>query len=209
MQTFLPYPNFALSAHVLDYRRLGKQRVECITILRTISPQNRAGTGWAHHRCTMMWRGYEAALCLYADCVIKEWKRRGYSNNLPSPRSSDGASTFGYPDSWATGKIVVPEWLSLTRLHASHRAALLSKDLAWYQQFCWDESPRQDYWWPGRLPSVGDYVIGPEQRVMMVSEMPSHRDVRVIPPDGGDTLSIARLDFFTDVWRRGVSDGRV
>ena len=37
MQTFLPYPSFDASAKVLDYRRLGKQRVEAYQILNTIT----------------------------------------------------------------------------------------------------------------------------------------------------------------------------
>lgn len=45
MQTFLPYPNFAASARVLDNRRLGKQRVECVQILKAIQPGY--ATGWA------------------------------------------------------------------------------------------------------------------------------------------------------------------
>jgi len=34
MQTFLPYPDFERSARVLDVKRLGEQRVECIQVLR-------------------------------------------------------------------------------------------------------------------------------------------------------------------------------
>jgi len=34
MQTFLPYPDFAASSAVLDDRRLGKQRVEALQIVR-------------------------------------------------------------------------------------------------------------------------------------------------------------------------------
>ncbi|MDQ1681515.1 MAG: hypothetical protein QOH99_56, partial [Frankiaceae bacterium] len=34
MQTFLPYADFGASARVLDDRRLGKQRVETLQILR-------------------------------------------------------------------------------------------------------------------------------------------------------------------------------
>lgn len=37
MQTFLPYPDFAQSAACLDNKRLGKQRVECLQILRALS----------------------------------------------------------------------------------------------------------------------------------------------------------------------------
>lgn len=36
MQTFLPYPDFKKSASVLDNKRLGKQRLECLQILRTL-----------------------------------------------------------------------------------------------------------------------------------------------------------------------------
>lgn len=34
MQTFLPYPDFKKSLQALDYRRLGKQRVEAYQIIR-------------------------------------------------------------------------------------------------------------------------------------------------------------------------------
>jgi hypothetical protein len=36
MQTFLPYEDFTLSAQVLDYRRLGKQRVEALQIYNVL-----------------------------------------------------------------------------------------------------------------------------------------------------------------------------
>jgi len=37
MQTFLPYPDFERSARALDLKRLGKQRVECIQVLRGLT----------------------------------------------------------------------------------------------------------------------------------------------------------------------------
>ena len=37
MQTFLPYESFEESASVLDWRRLGKQRVEGMQIINAIS----------------------------------------------------------------------------------------------------------------------------------------------------------------------------
>lgn len=37
MQTFLPYDSFKKSARVLDQRRLGKQRVECLQILGALT----------------------------------------------------------------------------------------------------------------------------------------------------------------------------
>ena len=43
MQTFLPYPDFAASAAALDTRRLGKQRVEALQVLRALT---RVTYGW-------------------------------------------------------------------------------------------------------------------------------------------------------------------
>ena len=36
VNTFLPYPDFVKSAKALDYKRLGKQRVEAWQILRAL-----------------------------------------------------------------------------------------------------------------------------------------------------------------------------
>ena len=41
MQTFLPYESFAESAKVLDWRRLGKQRVEGMQIIKAITGEKR------------------------------------------------------------------------------------------------------------------------------------------------------------------------
>jgi hypothetical protein len=50
MQTFLPYPDSKKSIQTLDYRRLGKQRVEAYQILRAIT----YGSGWRYHPVTKM-----------------------------------------------------------------------------------------------------------------------------------------------------------
>ena len=36
MQTFLPYPDFRESLESLDYKRLGKQRVEALQLVKSI-----------------------------------------------------------------------------------------------------------------------------------------------------------------------------
>ncbi|MCW2903762.1 MAG: hypothetical protein JWO67_6027 [Streptosporangiaceae bacterium] len=46
MQTFLPYADFTATAQVLDPRRLGKQRVETLQVLRGLTV---TGYGWRHH----------------------------------------------------------------------------------------------------------------------------------------------------------------
>ena len=57
MQTFLPYPDFKKTAKCLDYRRLGKQRVECKQILNALQKRKGGITkgGWVNHPATKMW----------------------------------------------------------------------------------------------------------------------------------------------------------
>lgn len=131
MQTFLPYPNFACSAMVLDRQRLNKQVLEARQILGAI----RNGGGWRNHPAVKMWRGHEAALMMYHDVCLREWLRRGYKSTqeqfLPAP--SD---------------VVMPSWLGRGDFHASHRAALLRKDPRHYGVFGWTEEPSGEYVWP-------------------------------------------------------------
>ena len=84
MQTFLPYPDFKKSLQTLDYRRLGKQRVEAYQILRAI----KYGGGWQHHPVTKMWRNHINALKLYHNLCIDEWVRRGYKNSMEKMKIS-------------------------------------------------------------------------------------------------------------------------
>ena len=49
MQTFLPFKSFQKTAKCLDYRRLGKQRVETMQILKALSQEN---YGWKNHPAT-------------------------------------------------------------------------------------------------------------------------------------------------------------
>ena len=59
MQTFLPYESFAESAKVLDWRRLGKQRVEGMQIIKAITGEKRLDgkpyKGWINHPASVMW----------------------------------------------------------------------------------------------------------------------------------------------------------
>lgn len=130
MQTFLPYPDFRLSAMCLDRRRLGKQRVEARQILKAIQQ----GGGWSKHPATRMWYPYPAALTHYGNVMIREWMARGYKNTmqlLPTP------DRFTYP-----------AWLGSTAFHQSHQSNLLSKDWEYYSQFGWEVQPGLPYIWP-------------------------------------------------------------
>jgi hypothetical protein len=149
MQTFLPYPNFDHSVRVLDYRRLGKQRLECNQILSALRAESSMPVGWTNHPATKMWKGYEEALHVYCQMCVNEWIARGYHNTMSVWFDEDWQ---GYKGSWCNGvdarKVQVPPWLGDARFHASHRAALLWKDPGHYGQFGWTEEPELNYVWP-------------------------------------------------------------
>ena len=81
MQTFLPYKSFDESLKSLDYRRLGKQRVEAMQILNVLLGRTET-KGWSNHPITRMWEGYEPSLQLYFNMCVEEWVNRGYNNNM-------------------------------------------------------------------------------------------------------------------------------
>jgi len=134
MITFLPLPSFEESAKVLDRRRLGCQRGECLLLLKTLAGED---TRWINHPIISMWRGHEQALAVYGCSICVEWKRRGYKDSTHE-RIMDYMDSEKYP-------IVYPVWDE--RLYASHRAALLYKAPEWYSQFGWEEEPKIEYWW--------------------------------------------------------------
>ena len=161
MQTFLPYPDLLKSLMVLDYRRLGKQRVETKQLLKSMAYAGYATTetvnlknlfvntewenkideifgvnykGWANHPARIMWQRNPGALAVYHDLSIIAWVRRGYKNSM-LPLS-------------VAGKHRLPEWFGNEEFHASHRSNLLRKDPVWYGNYEWTESPDMEYVWP-------------------------------------------------------------
>ena len=129
MQTFLPYPDFKESLQTLDYRRLGKQRVEAYQIIRAL----RYGGGYSHHPAVKMWRGHLNALKLYYNYALDEWIRRGYKNKMEKMPIH--------------GRIVFPQWFGKDKFHAAHRSNLLRKDQIYYGRNGWQEKPDLPYLW--------------------------------------------------------------
>tara|TARA_Y100000593_G_C4274774_1_gene319456 strand:+ start:819 stop:1292 length:474 start_codon:yes stop_codon:yes gene_type:complete len=137
MQTFLPYPEFDKSAQVLDYQRLGKQRVEAMQIINAIEGKPRKDgkpyKGWLNHPCTVMWRDHVDALKFYCNIMIKEWISRGYNNTM---------EIYKVPT-----KIIYPKWLHHSKFHASHRSNLMRKDYEYYSGYGWVDNPEDPYVW--------------------------------------------------------------
>lgn len=127
MQTFVPEITFEEIAKSLDYRRLGKQRVECLQILRA----NLGITdGWRNHPASKMWRNSPAGLCAYGVAMCAEWIARGYKDTctekmiaLIEPNAED-----------------LPSWWGRTDIIESHRSNLIRKYPEFYRPR-WAETP--------------------------------------------------------------------
>lgn len=117
MQVFVPATSFRRIAEVLDDKRLGKQRVECLQILKSIFNS----TGWKHHPAVKMWHGSTRALIEYAISICIEWRRRGFNDSL-LPMFKSMRRKFK-----TLALCVLPPWWGDERVHSSHRAALLHK----------------------------------------------------------------------------------
>lgn len=142
MQTFLPHRSFRRSVEVLDWKRLGKQRVECKQLLNALLRPETA-KGWKNHPAAKMWKGHELPLCRYAIKVCEEWRTRGYKDEQLQYFNAlyKELKLKGY-------KYILPDWLGKKRFHASHRSNLLRKDQEHYGQFGWKEGPDLPYHWP-------------------------------------------------------------
>lgn len=136
MQTFLPYPDYMLSAQALDNKRLGKQRVEAWQILDALLNNK---WGWRSHPAVKMWRGAEYGLCNYGIAVCKEWQLRGFKDTMLNRFLSVKSACYGATQ---------PSWFRDERFHASHRSNLLRKYPAWYGRYNWRESTDLPYVWP-------------------------------------------------------------
>jgi hypothetical protein len=148
VQTFLPYPDFEQSARALDRKRLGKQRVECIQVLRGLL---RADYGWRHHPAVKMWRGYEEALARYAFTCCEVWTELGFADTCAATIMADlreaGISQVRSQEALAEAG-ALPPWLGDEEFHRSHRSALLRKDPDFYGERFTDVPDDLDYVWP-------------------------------------------------------------
>ncbi len=154
MQTFLPYPDFEASARSLDQKRLGKQRVEAIQVVRALTVP---GYAWANHPAALMWRGYEEALGRYGFVCCEVWLELGFGDTCAATIAADlrtaGITTVRGQDELAAAG-ALPGWLGDADLHRSHQSALVRKDPDFYRPHFPDVPDDLPYVWPVRSAAV-------------------------------------------------------
>ena len=150
MQTFLPCPGFTDTARILDAKRLGKQRVETIQVVRALTVP---GYGWRHHPAAAMWAGYEEALVRYGLDICATWSELGHADTCATTMVTDlaGATGIGVPRTQpelaTAGEL--PPWLGDPLFHRSHQSVLVRKDPEHYRTFFPDVPDDLPYVWPG------------------------------------------------------------
>ncbi|SDR69191.1 hypothetical protein SAMN04488543_0063 [Friedmanniella luteola] len=154
MQTFVPFVDFVESARALDTKRLGKQRVEVIQIVRALTVP---GYAWKSHPAVLMWQGYEEALGRYGLAMCEVWLERGFGDTCAATIAADLA-TFGVPHIRSEAELreagLLPPWLFDDAVRESHRSALVRKEPAFYRASFPDVRPDLEYVWPVRSPAV-------------------------------------------------------
>jgi hypothetical protein len=154
MQTFVPYADFEASARALDPKRLGKQRVEVIQIVRALTVP---GYAWSQHPAVLMWKGYEEALGRYGLTTCEVWLELGFGDTCAATIAADLAA-FGIAEIRSQAELAaagaLPPWLEDGVVQESHQSALVRKDPAFYRRLFPDVRPDIDYVWPVRSAAV-------------------------------------------------------
>ncbi len=148
VQTFLPYPDFAASARVLDRLRLGKQRVEALQVVRGLTVPT---YGWRHHPAVKMWRGHLEALGRYGLTCCEAWVDLGHGDTVAVTLAADLAGA-GVERIRSQAELAeagaLPPWLGDPAFHRSHQSSLVRKDPAFYRPAFPDVPDDLPYVWP-------------------------------------------------------------
>lgn len=136
MQTFLPYLDlegcdttydfYLECAGLLDTKRLGKQRVETMQIMKALL----TGKGWVNHPATKMWQGYEWSLLSYQAAVCTTWVEDCGFKDTCLPKTID--LYFHHVDYTEDLIYKDPPWLGDKAFHLAHQSNLLRKDPEYY-----------------------------------------------------------------------------
>ena len=141
MQVFLPYADFTESAKALDMKRLGKQRVETLQLLNSISKINNGEPikGWKNHPCRKIWHNYSNALVVYGRVICQEWISRGYKDTCYEKISRH--YNFSKP-------LEYPPFIGDEQFHKSHRSMLIQKQPDYYRSKFPGTPDNLEYVWP-------------------------------------------------------------
>jgi len=157
MQTFLPHKDFSETAKHLDRKRLIKQSVENLQVLKSLSGYYDRTGAWVNHPAVKMWRGHEDWLFLYNEAIVREIILRGYKNSTRETFDSI------YQENFIALESESPWWLGNESLHYSHKGRLYEKDqesyyfyaeFADYKELGYTCCVSCNYYWPTHVENL-------------------------------------------------------
>jgi hypothetical protein len=116
--TFIPFETPAKCAAALGNSHLGKQRVECLQIIKALLGESK---GYSKHPAALMWAGYVDYLKYYCNCCIDEWIQRGMNNTMEKYDVDEN-------------KLEAPWFFANEQFRQSHMASLIRKKPEVYKQ---------------------------------------------------------------------------
>lgn len=125
MKTFTPYADVEQSLRSLDLKRLGKQQVEVIRIVRALR-------AWIclSHPAVLIWKGREEALSRYGLTACDVWTEHGFADTCAVTIAADlataGVTRIRSHQHVAEAE-ALPPWLFDEDLQRSRRSSLLAK----------------------------------------------------------------------------------
>jgi hypothetical protein len=202
VQTFVPYADFEKTMRTLDTKRLGKQRVEVIQIVRALTVP---GYAWSSHPAVLMWKGYEEALGRYGLTACAVWTERGFGDSCAATivadlRAAGVTSIRQYAELAAADAL--PGWLFDEAVQLSHRSSLLRKDPEYYG-LLFPETPTDvDYVWPVRSPAVVERELRKEEAAQRRAQRTAERQVRELARARKERSEAAKRGWKTRAARR-------
>lgn len=171
MQTFLPLPDYCMSAQALDDKRLGKQRVEVKQILLALGVDIGEHKGdrrssWANHPCVKMWKGYESELLCYGLECCAWWIHRGFNDSLMIQfLVALKRYTHKYPEQKP------PAFLFNAEFNRSHQSNLVRKDRDYYGALFPNVPDDLPYLWPVQKENgEWQYISGLRREITIETE---------------------------------------
>jgi hypothetical protein len=200
--TFTPYSGFEQSLRTLDTKRLGKQRVEVIQIVRALTVP---GYAWSSHPAVLMWKGYEEALGRYGLTACAIWTERGFGDSCAATivadlRVAGVAGIREYVELAAAGAL--PSWLFDEAVLVSHRSSLLRKDPEHYGPLFPGTPTDIDYVWPVRSPAVIERELRKEEAAQRRAQRTAEKLVRELARARAKRSQAAKRGWQTRASRR-------
>lgn len=152
VNTFIVSSDIYESMETLDFKRLGKTRLEAKQIINVL--ENELNGGWSKHPATLSFVGYIDALKAYYNICVQEWISRGYKNTMKLYDVDESRFSARFFDKETKEfskktKYSYPKFVSFEPYLLAHKAALFRKDNEYYKDFeVPEEYLERGYLWP-------------------------------------------------------------